>query len=90
MQKQAADNTLTFTLHHSINEIDALQWQALAEQAGPFLQYQWLKALEDTHCVDGQINKQSDWRTGWQTAFWSGSLNGELKIMVPGRGWRPV
>ena len=92
MQKQAADNTLTFTLHHSINEIDALQWQALAEQAGPFLQYQWLKALEDTHCVDDKINKQSDWRTdwrtgrqtGWQTAFWSGSLNGELKIVVPG------
>lgn len=76
MQKQAADTAFHFQLHHSIDEIDEAQWQALAANGGPFLQYQWLKTLENTGCVGAT--------TGWQVAHWSASVDGQLKMAIPG------
>lgn len=76
MQKQATDDSLHFQLHQSINEIDEATWQALAKGAGPFLQYPWLKTLEHTGCVGGD--------SGWTAAHWSASLNGDIKLIVPG------
>ncbi|OFI35333.1 GNAT family N-acetyltransferase [Alteromonas lipolytica] len=76
MQTQATNIDFQFKLHHSIDEIDETQWRALAVGAGPFLQYQWLKSLQNSGCTDGQ--------TGWQTAHWSAWVNDKLVMVVPG------
>ena len=42
---------------HRLAEVDLSSWNALASQAGPFLQWEWLTSLEEAGCVTAQ--------TGW-------------------------
>src|SRR6185437_1602485 len=49
--------TLTMTLHASIAEVDATEWDACAGSDNPFVSHAFLSALEDS----GSANA----RTGW-------------------------
>ncbi|HVN85176.1 MAG TPA: GNAT family N-acetyltransferase, partial [Candidatus Binatia bacterium] len=44
-------------LLRAIEEVDAVEWDALVGDGSPFLEWDWLASLEDSGCVAG--------RTGW-------------------------
>lgn len=52
---------LVVQTHSSIAEIGAAAWDRLVGKNSPFLEYGFLRTLEETGCVDG--------RTGWHTAL---------------------
>lgn len=60
----------------SIKDIDSSQWQALARDAGPFLQYPFLAAIEACHCVGPE--------TGWQPHHLSVCDGDKLVAVMPG------
>lgn len=62
--------------HKSIHSIDRTQWQLLAKNAGPFVQYDYLLALENSSCVNGD--------TGWHSTHITLSKNNTLVAIVPG------
>ena len=73
--------TLVVTQYHSILEFNKNTWNTLAHNAGPFLQFEFLEALERSGSVDNdQITD-----TGW-TSCHLAVVNpaGELVGVVPG------
>lgn len=54
-------NQLTVQTHPSIAAVDEATWDRLTFDASPFLEYAFLRALEETGCVDGA--------TGWHTSI---------------------
>lgn len=84
---------------HSINEIEAPQWQRLLttscrnpsdsqvqpERLYPFLDYRFLKALEDNHCIDAHRNNpRQQSQTGWLIHYLIGENNsGEIEQILP-------
>lgn len=67
--------------HTTIQEFTQKEWNDLALNAGPFLQYRFLFALEKSGSIDNHtIN-----HTGWQTSILSvRNENDELIAIVPG------
>lgn len=68
--------------HSSISEIGNSQWQRLAKDAGPFLSYDFLYALETANCVDAEDPDNN--QTGWQVDYLSLWQEDELLAVVPG------
>ena len=67
--------------HTSITDIHQYQWNELALNAGPFLQYEFLHAIESS----GSINNTNVNDSGWQTCI-LGLYQGDdnLVALVPG------
>ena len=51
----------TRTVHHSIDELDPRQWNALGGDRNPFLRHEFLAALEHTQCIGPG--------TGWDPTY---------------------
>jgi predicted N-acyltransferase len=67
--------------HTTIHEFTQKQWDDLAVDAGPFLQFHFLAALENS----GSINNSHIDNTGWQTCILSvKNEKDELLALVPG------
>ena len=54
-------NKLIVQTHESVAALGAATWDSLTADASPFLEYAFLRALEETGCVDGA--------TGWHTTI---------------------
>ena len=67
--------SLDLTFHHSIDEIDADQWNALNTCDFPFLRHEFLQALEQTGCVAIQ--------TGWTPRHVAAYAGGRLCAALP-------
>ncbi|KZZ45903.1 hypothetical protein A3759_08120 [Thalassolituus sp. HI0120] len=90
-------DTLTYYSVRSINEIDASIWQRLLHQSCgtqpldepgllyPFLDYRFLKALEDNECIDANIdNPLEQSHSGWLIHYLVGeNAAGEIQQILP-------
>ncbi|NDW20711.1 GNAT family N-acetyltransferase [Alteromonas hispanica] len=63
-------------IHDSIATIAKEQWNQLAHNAGPFLQYEFLSALEVSGCCGGD--------TGWQPFHVTVEREGRIVLAAPG------
>lgn len=61
---------LQFTFVDVISDIDRQQWNHLAAGAGPFLDYDFLQALEQTDCV----GQHSGWQPSHLVVYNSGAV----------------
>jgi len=70
------DDALTLQINTSISAFDAAAWDALAGPENPFVQHQFLQALEDGKAVGGN--------TGWEVMHLSlNDANGALIGVIP-------
>ncbi|MFM1896781.1 MAG: hypothetical protein RLZZ385_1855 [Pseudomonadota bacterium] len=75
----APDTSLSCRFVDSIADIDAAQWNRLADQRSPFLRHEFLLALESSGCTTG--------RSGWQPCHAllstpSGTLDAVMPLYV--------
>ena len=52
---------MKISVHKSIDDVDARQWNALSGTSSPFLRHEFLAALEHTRCIGA--------RTGWTPSY---------------------
>lgn len=65
---------LLVEFHQSLSTIDASAWNALGEADYPFTRYEFLKALEENHCL---------LEFGWQPVYILLKESGELNAALP-------
>jgi uncharacterized protein len=66
----------SFTQYGRIGDIPEAQWQALRRDDYPFLDYHFLRALEDNGC----IGEDSGWNPACITAH---NENGDIELIIP-------
>lgn len=66
-------------VHNSIHDIDKTQWQQLRTNRYPFLDYDFLAALEDSGC----INNAQQHTSGWTPAYISYREDNRYQLIVP-------
>ena len=64
-----------FHFHASISEIPADVWNALAQDAGPFMRHEFLLTLEQSGCASAE--------TGWRPHHLSASQSGAIIAVMP-------
>lgn len=73
-----------FRLITTIHDIPETQWQALQQNSAgnyPFLNYQFLAALEDSHCIGtGMATHASGWRASYLVRY---NPAGEADVIIP-------
>ncbi|NDW14732.1 GNAT family N-acetyltransferase [Alteromonas genovensis] len=63
-------------IHDSIASISKAQWNSLAENAGPFLQFEFLHALETSKCCGEE--------SGWRPFHVTVEHDGHIVMAIPG------
>jgi len=66
---------LTVTIHHSLRDFSQMEWNALTDPNTPFLDHEFLSALESTACIGGN--------SGWLIRFIAAHTDGQLVGIIP-------
>lgn len=60
---------ITHKFVHSIHAIGEECWNQLIQTDNPFLQYSWLAALQDNHCIASENQQTEIEHSGWQAHY---------------------
>lgn len=65
-RQRSAGQGYTFLWHQAISQINSADWDALAQDQSPFLEWAWLQLLEESGSVAQETGWQAQHLTVWQ------------------------